>query len=67
MSEISLIIRALEDYEDYGEGDKEEFVEEWLREYYCSRAEFIENYENDPMVQAGWANEDACFNRYRER
>lgn len=29
-------------------------------------AQFLEDYYNDPEVQAGWRNEDLCTMRWRE-
>ena len=37
------------------------------RDLVKARDQFIEDYNNDPLVQAGWANEDAIYNSRRER
>lgn len=37
------------------------------REAAESRDQFIEDYNNNPLVQAGWCNEDLIFNSRREQ
>lgn len=34
-------------------------LNDYPREVAEAQADFIERYENDPMVQAGWAQQDA--------
>lgn len=38
-----------------------------LRDIEEARLQFIEDYENDPMVQAGWAQQDLIDMRRYER
>lgn len=67
VADVKLILRAMADYDESYNMDKESFVEMWLEDYYKDQVSVMEDYEDDPLVQYGWYNEDLCSMRYRER